>query len=49
MQNGGTEGAPRGDGPSLKIVVYGGYEKFSGLFLSALGTAALADRKETPS
>jgi hypothetical protein len=32
-----------------EVVVYGGYEKLSELFLSALGTAALAVRKETPS
>ena len=32
-----------------EVVVYGGYEKFSGSFLSALGTAALVARKETPS
>jgi hypothetical protein len=31
------------------VYAYGGYEKFSGLFLSSLGTAALADRNETPS
>jgi hypothetical protein len=26
-----------------EVVVYGGYEKFHGLFLSALGSVALAD------